>query len=144
VNCKKTKQITVFSGCVIKGDKVLMVLRNEPECPEAHLKWEFPGGKVDFEETPEESVAREIFEETGVEVKVKELLPWVGTSYWEYEWGTQQTLCFVYVCEYISQKKVKKDHHVEKIEWVKIVDVKKLPSLPGTYEVIDYLNRKIG
>lgn len=136
---QKTKQITVFSGCVIKGDKVLMVLRNEPECKEAHLKWEFPGGKVDFGETPEESVAREIFEETGVKVKVKRLIPWVGTAYWEYNWGTQQTLCFVYECEFVSQQEVEKDHHVEKIEWVNIVEVKKLPSLPGTHEILDLL-----
>lgn len=133
---KKTKQITVFSGCVVRDDTVLMVLRNEPECVEAHMKWEFPGGKVDFGETPEESVRREILEETGVEVSVKELIPWVGTSYWEYEWGTQQTLCFVYRCEFVSQKEVEKDHHVEKIEWVKNEEIKKLETLPGTKEVL--------
>lgn len=49
---KTTKQITIFSGAVVKGDQILMVQRTEEECPEAHLKWEFPGGKVDFGETP--------------------------------------------------------------------------------------------
>lgn len=136
---KKTKQITVFSGCVLRDGKILMVLRNEPECVEAHLKWEFPGGKVDFGETPEESVRREILEETGVEVSVKDLIPWVGTSYWEYEWGTQQTLCFVYLCEFVSQKEVEKDHHVEKIDWIPVEDIKELPSLPGTNEVLTFL-----
>jgi 8-oxo-dGTP diphosphatase len=136
---KKTKQITVFSGCVVKDGKILMSLRSEPECPEAHMKWEFPGGKADFGETPEECVAREILEETGVEVKVLKLLPKVWTSYWEYDWGTQQTFCFVYVCEFISQKEVEKDHHVEKIEWKKIEDIEKLATLPGTKEVLRLL-----
>ncbi len=136
---KKTKQITVFSGCVVKDGKVLMSLRSEPECPAAHMKWEFPGGKADFGETPEECVAREILEETGVEVKVIKLLPEVWTSYWEYDWGTQQTLCFVYLCEFVSQTEVEKDHHVEKIEWIKIEDIKELPSLPGSNEVLTFL-----
>lgn len=116
-----------------------MVLRNEPECVEAHMKWEFPGGKVDFGETPEESVAREILEETGVKVKVVKMIPWVGTSYWEYAWGVQQTLCFVYLCDFVSQTKVEKDHHVEKIEWKKIEDIAKLETLPGTKEVLDLI-----
>ena len=32
--------------------------------------------------------------------------------------------------------------NLRSIEWVKIADVKKLPSLPGTYEIIDYLNQR--
>jgi len=34
----KTKQITVFSGAVIKEGKILMTLRSESELPEAHMK----------------------------------------------------------------------------------------------------------
>jgi 8-oxo-dGTP diphosphatase len=136
---KKTKQITIFSGCVIHEDKVLMVKRNEEECPEAHLKWEFPGGKVDFGETPEESVFREIFEETGVKAKIIKLLPFVNTTYWEYEWGTQQTLCFVFLCEFISQVKIEKDHHVEEISWMETKKIMSLDCLPGTKEVLVYL-----
>jgi 8-oxo-dGTP diphosphatase len=136
---KKTKQITVFSGCIVQDGKILMALRSEPECPEAHMKWEFPGGKADFGETPEECVAREILEETGVEVKVIKLLPQVWTSYWDYDWGTQQTFCFVYLCEFVCQKQVQKDHHVEKIEWKKIEDIQKLETLPGTKEVVAFI-----
>ncbi|OGH10481.1 MAG: hypothetical protein A2857_00745 [Candidatus Levybacteria bacterium RIFCSPHIGHO2_01_FULL_36_15] len=134
---KAAKQIAVFSGCVIKDGCVLMVLRNEKECPKAHLKWEFPGGKVNFGETPEKSVAREILEETGVVIKIKKLLPFVQTSYWEYEWGVQQTLCLVYLCNFVRQRKILKDHHVEKIDWIRIDEVLKLPTLPGTKEVLN-------
>ena len=72
---KVTKQITVFVGLVVHSGKLLMVKRDEPEVKGAHLKWEIPGGKVDFGETPEESIVREIKEEIGVNVKVKGLLP---------------------------------------------------------------------
>ncbi len=140
---KATKQITVITGLVIKDHKVLLTQRDEKECPGAHLKWELPGGKVDFRETPEQAIAREILEETGVIVKLKKLLPFTLTAYWDYDWGTQQVLLFVYLCDFVSQKKVKKDHHVKKIAWVEIEKVKNLDTLPGTHEAIKVFKQQI-
>ncbi len=122
---------------LLKDNTVLMALRNEEECPDAHMKWEFPGGKVDFGETPQESLQREFLEETGITVRVKELLPFVQTSYWDYEWGKQQTLCFLYLCELVKQDPiVEKDHHIEEIRWIPLDEVSKLSVLPGTHEAI--------
>jgi len=100
------------------------------------LKWEYPGGKVDFGETPQEAIVREVFEETGVRIKVKKLLPVVQTNYWKYSWGTQQTLCLIFVCDFVKQETAAKDHHVEKIDWIEIKRVRDLDSLPGTDEIL--------
>ena len=136
------KQITVFSGVCIRDSKVLMILRDEEENPDAHLKWEFPGGKCDFGETPQESLAREFIEEAGIQVEVKDLLPYLQTSYWDYAWGKQQTLCFLFLCDFVSEHPVKeKDHHVREIAWIEIEKAKKLPSLPGTVEVLAYIEK---
>ncbi|GEM_PF-169342 len=132
------KQITVFSGCVIRDGKILMVQRNEPECPDAHLKWEFPGGKVQFGETAEKTVIRELEEETGVHIKINQLLPFVQTSYWNYAWGTQQTLCLVFLCTYVSEDERKPDHHVKKVDWVDIKQIEQLDSLPGTSTIMKF------
>lgn len=138
------KQITIFSGCLIRNGKVLLVQRDEEECPDAHLKWEFPGGKVDFGETPQESLKREFLEETGITIEVVRILPYVQTAYWDYKWGKQQTLCFNFVCKYISQKKLAvKDHHVKHIKWVKIADAPKLSSLPGTMDILKLATQKV-
>ena len=132
------KQITVFCGCLIRDGKILMIQRNEEECPQAHLKWEFPGGKVDYGETPQESLEREFLEETGITIKVKKLIPYIKTNYWKYEWGEQQTLCFYFICELIKEEKPKeKDHHVEKIAWIKLDEIKNLPTLPGINETLE-------
>lgn len=131
------KQISVFSAVCIKDNKVLMVLRDEEENPDAHLKWEFPGGKCDFGETPQESLERECREEAGIAVKATTLLPYVQTAYWEYDWGKQQTLCFLFLCEYIKDYPNKvKDHHVREIAWIELNKAKTIPSLPGTKEVL--------
>lgn len=111
--------------------------RFEPECKDAHLKWELPGGKVEFGESIEESLKREILEETGVEVLVKKMVPFSQTIYWKYDWGIQQTLLFCYECKFVKQKKTKKDHKVERFEWVALDIIRKRKILPGGLEFIE-------
>lgn len=137
---KVSKQITVIVGLVVHNGRLLMVKRNEPEVKGAHQKWEFPGGKVEIGETPEQAITREIKEETGVLVRVKRLLPVTFTANWEYPWGTQQTLIFGFECEFVSEEMRKDDHHVEDTEWVNLEDVLKRENLPGAKEFLDALN----
>jgi 8-oxo-dGTP diphosphatase len=120
-----------------------MVQRDEEECKEAHMKWEFPGGKVEFGETPEESLSREFEEETGMVVKVEKMLPFVQTAYWDYAWGTQQTLCFMFLCSFMKEVPHTKDHHVHKIEWFTFEEALKLPSLPGTSTILSLVKETL-
>lgn len=137
------KQIAIFCGCLIHEGKVLLNLRTEKEVPDAHMKWEFPGGKVDLGETPEEAVKREFLEETGVEIAVGELLPKVWTNYWDYPWGRQQTLCFVFLCSLEREGKRTPDHHVAETKWFTLEEAKKLDALPGMKEIIEIVETKI-
>lgn len=60
-------------GAVILDDhhRVLLVLRKKP--PEAGC-WSLPGGKVEFMETIEDAVVREMKEELGIKIKIERLL----------------------------------------------------------------------
>ncbi|NUU64042.1 NUDIX domain-containing protein [Paenibacillus agri] len=60
-------------GAVIRDEnnRLLLVLRKKP--PEAG-HWSLPGGKVDYMETIENAVIREIHEELGIEIEIERLL----------------------------------------------------------------------
>jgi len=82
------KQVT--AGIIIDGGKVFIARRG----PNSSLPgvWEFPGGKVEKGETPEECLKRELLEEFKIEVQV-------GTFYCEsayhYEHGAINLLCYI-------------------------------------------------
>jgi len=60
-----------IKGVLVRNGRVLLV-RNE------RAEWELPGGRIERGETPEECVAREITEETGLAVRTVEILDaWV-------------------------------------------------------------------
>tara|TARA_Y100001970_G_C13962570_1_gene713925 strand:- start:249 stop:716 length:468 start_codon:yes stop_codon:yes gene_type:complete len=58
-------------GVVFKSDEILLVKRNiEPH----YNQWSLPAGYVDYGESPEDAVKREIFEETNIKIKVLNLI----------------------------------------------------------------------
>ncbi len=75
--------IAVSAAIIIKNNKILLAQRGRNKS-EAY-KWEFPGGKLEVNETVEESLKREIKEELGIEIKVGKLL---GESIYHYPSGS--------------------------------------------------------
>ena len=89
----------VVAAAIVRGTEILLARRYQPELPEAHLKWELPGGKIEFGETPEQALIREIREELGLKVKPMRLLPYLHTNFWVYEHVLQQVTLACYECE---------------------------------------------
>lgn len=56
------------AGAVVREDGRLLAIRRAD-----NGTWELPGGVLELTETPEEGVAREVWEETGIRVEVEEL-----------------------------------------------------------------------
>ena len=61
----------IVVGIVNKDNKVLMIKRAKTE---GNLIWVFPGGKVEEGETKEDACIREVFEETGINIQIKQIL----------------------------------------------------------------------
>lgn len=78
------KDRTVRVACAVIEDagKVLATQRNTTMS--MPLKWEFPGGKLHPEESPEECLARELEEELGIRATIKHALPPVHHRYEEF------------------------------------------------------------
>ena len=93
------KIILVFSGgCVFDKDgKVLLQCRGDSN------KWGFPGGAIEIGETPEMAVIREVKEETGLDVKVSDLIGIYTDCDMEYPNGDKaHSILIAYELELIS------------------------------------------
>jgi 8-oxo-dGTP diphosphatase len=76
---KKTQWIPVVAGFLKKDNRILVGQR--PENNSLAGLWEFPGGKIELGESPEQALARELSEELGIEAEVGELKLSVTHSY---------------------------------------------------------------
>lgn len=141
---KKKRSFSILGFIVNKKGEVLLTQRNEPKYKKWHKFWQFPGGEIEFGETPEETLVREIKEEIGVTVKVERLLPFVGSNIWRFPKLDIQAVLLCYLCRIIKGKPNKKHWETLDFAWFdpKKIDYKKC--LPLTEKFIKaYLNDKI-
>lgn len=99
----------VAAAIIEKNGKILIAQRKL--CSSFGGKWEFPGGKIEFEETPEQCLKRELKEELGIEAIVG---PFFCASTFEYKHMSIELL--VYKVAHVSGEIVEYDH--ESIKWV--------------------------
>ena len=76
------KHYNVVCAVVIdKSQRVLCVRKGATKYPYTSFKWEFPGGKVEPGETPQQALKREIMEELNTEIEVGELIDTIEYDY---------------------------------------------------------------
>ena len=88
------KIVLVAACALIDADGRILLAQRPAGKPMAGL-WEFPGGKVEADETPEETLIRELQEELGITTKVACLAPLTFASH-SYE--TFHLLMPLYIC----------------------------------------------
>jgi len=105
----------VVAALIVRGGEVLIGQRR-PDQPMA-LQWEFPGGKIEAGETPEQALARELDEEVGIHAVIG---PRVTRIRHNYRHGGAVDLQFFAVHEF-SEELV--NHIYHQLRWVKLEDL---------------------
>jgi 8-oxo-dGTP diphosphatase len=129
------KQIYVVGAVIVSQGKVLCVQRG----PNGSLPgmWEFPGGKIEPGETPQEALSREIQEELRCEIAVGDKV--VTTSH-EYDFGVVHLTTFY--CHLVSGT----PHLVEHVGlvWSRPSNLRRLDWAPADIPAIDLIERRLG
>lgn len=123
---------------IIKNDKgeILIDKRNQPDFPEAHGKWEFPGGRIEFGEEPETAIIREVKEETGLDVTISRLLPKIYSNTWKRSESELQVFVLTYECRVTGGQLGTTDEKISDLKFIIPSDIRNYDTLPGINEFV--------
>ena len=117
----------VVAAIIIHENKIFATQRGYGEFKDG---WEFPGGKIEPGETPQEALVREIKEELDIEIEVKDFLETVEYDYPEFHLSMD---CFF--CVIRSGELVLKEHEAAK--WLTVETLDSVDWLPADQGLIE-------
>lgn len=123
------KQINVVAAVIKEGDKIFAAQRGYGEF---EGWWEFPGGKIEPGEGPEEALRREIREELDVDVEVGRHLATVDYDYPEFHLHMRCYLCRIAGGELLLKE-------AEDARWLAPGELRGVKWLPADAAVIESL-----
>lgn len=125
------KKINVVGAILIDNGKILCAQRGEDKS--LPYFWEFPGGKIELNETPHEALKREISEELLIKVDVEEEV-FENTTY-EYDFGIVNLTTFI--C-HLQNGMPKLTEHIA-IKWLSSADLFELEWAPADVPSVEKL-----
>ena len=125
------RQIEVVAAIIVKDNKVFATQRGYGEWKDF---WEFPGGKIDAGETPEEALCREIKEELDTEIAVGELFTTIN-----YDYPTFHITMHCYLCTIENGSLTLLEHEAAK--WLSLEQLDSVTWLPADQIVIAELQK---
>lgn len=124
------KQIKVVAAII--HDNQGRIFATQRGCGEWKDWWEFPGGKMEAGETPEEALVREIREELSAEISVDEFLCTV-----EYDYPAFHLKMHCYLCSLVTEALHLNEH--EAARWLTKDELNSVKWLPADAELISHL-----
>ena len=127
------KTVHVVAAVIRDGNRIFASQRGYGEFKDG---WEFPGGKVEPGETPQQALRREIREELETEIEVGELLTAVEADYPSFHLSMQ---CFW--CRIVEGAPVAKEH--EATRWLDAGQIDSVAWLPADRSVIPLIKESL-
>ena len=127
------EQIEVVAAIIHKDNKIFATQRGYGEWKDW---WEFPGGKMEPEETPVEALKREIYEELSTEISVDKFLYTV-----EYDYPRFRLKMHCYLCSLLTDVLHLNEHEAAK--WLSIDNLDSVKWLPADKIVLEVIKSKI-
>ena len=124
--------LVVAAALVDADNRVLLAQR--PEGRSMAGLWEFPGGKVDAGETPEDALIRELKEELGISVQAPCLAPLTFASH---DYGDFHLLMPLYICR--RWQGLVQPREGQKLAWVEKQQLRDYPMPPADEPLIAHL-----
>ncbi len=126
------KTIHVVAAIICDGDRIFATQRGYGEWKDY---WEFPGGKVEPDETPEAALYREILEELDTEIAVGEKIATI-----EYDYPVFHLSMDCFLAEMKKGSLVLKEHEAAK--WLQKNELDSVNWLPADRTIITMLTQK--
>lgn len=125
------KTINVVAAVIMKEGRVFATQRGYGEFKDG---WEFPGGKVEAGESPEEALCREIREELEVEVNVGDLIDTIEYDYPAFHLSMKCYACTIaggspHLLEHEAARWLSADQ-LDSVAWLP-ADITLIPKIPG-------------
>lgn len=127
------KTVRVVAAVIKKDDKIFATQRGYGEMKGG---WEFPGGKIEEGETPEQALVREIKEELDTDISVGELIDTIEFDYPNFHLSMD---CFW--CEIVKGELELKEHGAAK--WLRKDTIYNVDWLPADVELIEKIKGKM-
>lgn len=127
------KTIEVVAAIIRRGDEVFATQRGYGEWKDF---WEWPGGKVEAGETPEEALVREIREELDAEIGIDKYLTTID---WDYPKFHLTMHC--YMCSLRTESLHLNEH--EAASWLSAGDLESVHWLPADIQLLPLIAREL-
>ena len=125
------KKVEVVAAIIRKGDEIFATQRGYGDFKGG---WEFPGGKIESGETPQQALKREIKEELEAQIEVGELLHMV-----EYDYPTFHLTMHCFVCTLLDNTIHLNEHQAAK--WLNSDTIDSVEWLPADVEVAEKVKK---